>query len=219
MTAASAAAGDARTEILGRIRAALADRGARADVEVRWDYGQPVSTGDKDVVQRFVERVADYRAAVVRVGPEKVPGAIAEALRTAGAGTVIADAALRDRWAGGGGADWLLDDRCSAAELDRIDAVVTTATVGIANTGTLVLDHGPGQGRRAISLVPDAHICVVHSDQIVSDVPEAVARLVDSGRHTRPLTWISGPSATSDIELDRVEGVHGPRTLHVIVAG
>ncbi len=207
----------ARAEILRRVRTALADRGASGDVEVPWHYGEPVGTGGHDLIERFVERTADYRAVVVRVGPDEVGAAIAHALSATGARTVIADSVVRDRWSGATAADWRDDDGASATDLDGVDAVVTTATVGIANTGTLVLDHGPGQGRRAISLVPDVHICVVDSEQIVSDVPEAVARLLDSGSNTRPLTWISGPSATSDIELDRVEGVHGPRTLHVIV--
>ncbi len=207
----------ARAEILHRVRTALADRGGPRDVEMPWRYGEPVGTGGHDLIERFVERTADYRAVVVRVGPDEVGAAIVDALTTAGARTVIADPMVRDRWSGASAVDWCDDDGLSPTDLDSVDAVVTTATVGIANTGTLVLDHGPGQGRRAISLVPDVHICVVGSEQIVSDVPEAVARLMDSESHTRPLTWISGPSATSDIELDRVEGVHGPRTLHVIV--
>lgn len=208
---------NSREEILTRIRGALADRPVPA--EVPWVYGQPVSTGDEDVIGRFIERTADYRAVVERVAPDAVSATIAAALAHAGATSVVADATVRDRWADGIDVSWIADDNLAATRLDTIDAVVTTATVGIANTGTIVLDHGPGQGRRATSLVPDMHVCVVATDQIVSDVPEAVARLIESGSHTRPLTWISGPSATSDIELDRVEGVHGPRTLHVIVVG
>lgn len=208
----------AREEILGRVRAALADRPEAP--QPAWTYGARVATGGEDggdVVERFVERAADYRATVVRAAADAVGSAVADALSAVGARSVVGDAVVQSRWGGAGPAHWVPDDGLSAAQLDGVDAVVTTATVAIANTGTIVLDHGPGQGRRALTLIPDVHVCVVASDQVVTDVPEAVARLVQLGSHTRPLTWISGPSATSDIELDRVEGVHGPRTLYVIV--
>ena len=200
---------EAREQILGRIRSALHDRPEVP--EVPWEYGRGVGTGDLGLVERFIERVADYRAQVERV--DDVGAAIASALK--GFARVVAEDGVIESWPDS--AAWVRDEGLSAAELDAIDAVVTTASVGIANTGTIVLSHGPGQGRRALSLVPDVHVCVVRVDQIVDDVPGAVARLIESGLHTRPLTWISGPSATSDIELDRVEGVHGPRTLHVLV--
>ncbi|MFC8800661.1 lactate utilization protein C [Promicromonospora sp. NPDC057138] len=106
-----------------------------------------------------------------------------------------------------------VDNGLSPAELDRIEAVVTRASVGIAETGTVVLDHGPGQGRRAVTLLPDLHVCIVGEVQVVADAGDALARLDPE----RPQTWVSGPSATSDIELSRVEGVHGPRRLHVVL--
>ncbi len=109
------------------------------------------------------------------------------------------------------------DPELSHGELNLISAVVTTAAVGMADWGTIALDHGPGQGRRALSLLPDCHVCVVRADQVVSDVPEGIARLAPALRARRPVTWLSGGSATSDIELSRVEGVHGPRHLWVIL--
>ena len=147
--------------------------------------------------------------------PDEVAAAVAEALSRTGSRSVVVPGGLDPFWVAGLGEEVrvVTDDGLSAADLDAVDAVVTAARVGIATTGTIVLDHAEDQGRRALTLVPDQHVCVVRADQVVHDVPEAVA-LLDPAR---PLTWVSGPSATSDIELNRVEGVHGPRTLDVVV--
>jgi L-lactate dehydrogenase complex protein LldG len=204
----------ARDDILRRVRSAVGDVDRSTLPPIDHVYGRSVSTGSLDRVDRFCERVDDYRATVVRCAREDVGQSVRDAL-TDLSGPIVVDDVLvprlgaDGRWTTDGGAD----------TLDGVDAVVTTAAVGVANTGTIVLDHGEGQGRRAATLVPDRHVCIVDVDQIVGDVPEAVARLLENGSAQRPLTWISGPSATSDIELDRVEGVHGPRTLVVVVAG
>jgi L-lactate dehydrogenase complex protein LldG len=193
----------AREEILGRVRKALDG----ADVsEITVPRGYREARSYTDPVDLFCERVSDYRAVVTRCGPDELPDRISDAL----------DAAARVLTAPGLSHDvdgTTTDDGLSALDLDGFDAVVTEAAVGIAETGTIVLTHGPGQGRRAISLVPDLHVCIIREDQIVPGVPQAVAALDPD----RPQTWISGPSATSDIELDRVEGVHGPRNLHVLL--
>ena len=206
---------NARDEVLARVRRALGDaeRTPESPLPSRVRDDHP---SHADVLDLFAERVADYRATVVRCAADEVAGAVASALSGAGS-VVVPDGFPSDGLAAGepGGARRVQDTELTAAALDRVDAVVSTAAVGIAATGTIVLDHGPGQGRRALSLVPDLHVCVVRSAQVVADVPAAVAALDP----TRPQTWVSGPSATSDIELDRVEGVHGPRTLHVILVG
>jgi L-lactate dehydrogenase complex protein LldG len=195
----------AREEILARVRAALAnvDPSGPVPPAPRVPGADPA-----ELVNLFADRVADYRAVVERCSAVELPERLAAALPPGarvvvapGLGLVVPGA--------------VVDDGLTALELDQFDAVVTAARVGIAETGTIVLDHGPGQGRRVISLVPDHHVCLVRTDQVVADVPDAI-ELLDPAR---PLTWISGPSATSDIELDRVEGVHGPRVLHVIVVG
>lgn len=196
---------DPRSEILGRVRAALSGTAPDPAPVVA-----PAGARPADVVAHFAERVADYRATVVRCAPADVGAAVAGALST-GARVVLPPGLpeeLRSALA-----DPLVDDGLTADELDRVDAVVTACRLAIAETGTIVLDHQPDQGRRVLTLVPDRHVCVVRADQVVADVPEAVEALDP----TRALTWISGPSATSDIELDRVEGVHGPRQLHVVV--
>jgi L-lactate dehydrogenase complex protein LldG len=190
----------ARDEILANVRAALAGVSPADAVPIA-----PRVAARDDLVALFVERVEDYRAVVTRCAADELAAVVSSVLD--GASVVVPpglDLALPGA---------IVDDGHSPAALDLIDAVVTRARVGIAETGTIVLDHGPGQGRRAISLVPDLHVCIVEEGQVVADVPDAL-EVLDP---TRPLTWISGPSATSDIELDRVEGVHGPRTLHVIV--
>ena len=194
----------ARDEILARVRSALSDVDPRAELEV--PPAPRRSTSPADVVGLFAERVADYRALVERCAEADLAERVRAALPEGG--RVVVPSGLGIDIAGA-----VVDDGLTALELDAFAAVVTAARVGIAETGTIVLDHQPDQGRRAISLVPDHHVCVVRADQVVPDVPDAVA-LLDA---SRPMTWISGPSATSDIELDRVEGVHGPRVLHVIV--
>jgi L-lactate dehydrogenase complex protein LldG len=194
----------AREEILGRVRSALDGVEPAAGIPPAPRI-EPLPDHDA-LVAHFAERVADYRAVVERCAPADLASRVAAALPDSA--RVVVPAGLAVQVPGG-----VVDDGFSAAELDRFDAVVTQARAGIAETGTIVLDHGPGQGRRAISLVPDLHVCIVRADQVVPDVPDALP-LLDP---TRPLTWISGPSATSDIELERVEGVHGPRTLHVLL--
>lgn len=215
---------NARNTIMKRIRAGVADireDDPAVDVPITWQYGQ--HTDMPDVVERFVERTADYEATVVRCTRAELPDEIVRALAETGAGSVIVPRGLEASWTQAmQAADGLevVDDEParSAPELNEVDAVVTAAAVGIAETGTIVLDHQPDQGRRALTLVPDRHVCVVRTGQVVSDVPEATTRLAAAMREGRPTTWISGPSATSDIELSRVEGVHGPRTLWVIVS-
>ncbi len=193
----------ARDDVLARVRAATA-------TAVAPPVERPTTRSRPGDVTLFVERVADYRAVVERCTAEELAARLAEVV---GERRVVVPDGFDVPGLVLPGA--VADDGLAATALDELDGVVTTATVGIAETGTIVLDHGPGQGRRAVTLVPDLHVCVVRAEQVVADVQDAVARLDP----IRPHTWISGPSATSDIELDRVEGVHGPRQLHVLVVG
>jgi L-lactate dehydrogenase complex protein LldG len=203
----------AREEILGRVRAALAN-GGDPEVEIPRDYRRRSdSSSAQAVVDRFAERVSEYRATVTRAGSDELKATLAEACD----GRRIAiPADLPDEWRPDG-VELVTDDNMTARELNQVDGTLTGCAIAIAETGTLVLDAGEGQGRRALTLVPDFHLCVVPADRIVGLVPEAVGALEAAVREGRPLTFVSGPSATSDIELDRVEGVHGPRTLHVVI--
>jgi L-lactate dehydrogenase complex protein LldG len=201
----------AREQILARIRTALGPN--PAPVAVPRDYHR--SSHVDDVVALFVQRLRDYDATVLTVPPDGVAAAVAGQARgrvrvAPGFGWV----ATTTVGPSVGGLAVEIDDDGPPAALDAVDTAVTTCAAACATTGTIVLDGSPGQGRRALTLVPDRHVCVVHSGQIVGTVPELIARLDPR----RPLTFISGPSATSDIELKRVKGVHGPRQLVVIIA-
>jgi L-lactate dehydrogenase complex protein LldG len=212
MSAAEArGSGDAREAVLGLIRAALADRPPA--VAIPRDYERALPPGAR-IVDLFAERVSDYRATVHRTPAEGLAATIAAVLTARGAKRVVVPAGVPDAWLAVSGAESVADKPPLAfADLDTLDGVITGCAVAIAETGTIVLDGGPGQGRRALSLLPDLHVCVVMANEVVGSVPEALARLDPS----RPQTWISGPSATSDIELQRVEGVHGPRVLDVVI--
>jgi L-lactate dehydrogenase complex protein LldG len=203
--------GAARDAILERTRASLADR--PASPEVPRGYNRGTIEAGIDPVERFAERVASYRASVTRCAATEVGREIAAVLGAIPADRFVAPARLPEAWlapAPGAVGD---DPALTHEQLNGIPAVVTGCAVAIAETGTIVLDAGPGQGRRALTLLPDHHLCIVRADQVVPDVATALERLDPR----RPLTWISGPSATSDIELQRIEGVHGPRNLHVLI--
>lgn len=210
----------ARDEILARVRSATADVttpvGARGPVPV---IEEP-SPGAAATLELFAENVADYRATVLRVPPAEVGSAVAGALRDLGRATAVVPDGLDPAWRQALAEVVTVlpeSEATSSRQLDQVDAVVTASAIGIATTGTIILDHGPDQGRRELTLVPDTHVCVIRADQVVHDVHEAVVRLRGDAHRGRPLTWVSGPSATSDIELQRVEGVHGPRTLVVVL--
>jgi L-lactate dehydrogenase complex protein LldG len=206
----------AREEVLGRIRTALGE--TRAPVpDVARDYRQEHPATGQELLGLLVDRVEDYRATVLRCSPAEIGATVRAALDQAlsggwSAGDVVVAPGLDAGWRPAG-CD--VDDDRPAVELASRAASVTAVAVAIAETGTLVLDGSPACGRRALSLLPDCLVCVVTADQVVGGVPEGLARLDP----LRPLTMVSGPSATSDIELQRVEGVHGPRTLMVVLAG
>jgi L-lactate dehydrogenase complex protein LldG len=205
----------ARNEVLARVRSALGDDRGRA-VHVPREYRAGDDASHEQVVQRFAERVADYRASVRRAAAGELAGVLAEACREGGAARLGVPPGLPEEWLPAG-VELVPDGGLSPHDLDALDGALTGCALAIAETGTVVLDGGPYSGRRALTLVPDYHLCVVSEEQVVGLVPEAVARLEEAAREGRPLTFVSGPSATSDIELSRVEGVHGPRTLHVVI--
>ncbi len=216
----------ARDEVLARIRAALDRNGqpggnGRPGGHPGGDGGAPGyrTQGDltgEPLLDLLAGRLTDYRAVVRRTTEAELGATVGAALQQRGVRRMVLPSGLTLPGLPAG-VEAVTDDGLSPQDLDAVDGVITGAAVAIAETGTIVLDGSPDQGRRAISLVPDYHLCIVRAAQVVEQVPEGVARL--AARAHCPLTWISGPSATSDIELKRVEGVHGPRTLEVILVG
>ena len=216
----------ARDDVLGAVRSALGRRPGTpppvaAELSRTYRTTSEVAPGSTAAVELLEDRLVDYRATVLRCGPAELAATLAEQL--ADAGSVAVPPGLPGEWLDAvrtAGVTIAVDGPGSPLtpqELDVTGAVLTACRVAIADTGTIVLDAAPDQGRRVLTLVPDRHVCVVRTEQVVASVPEAVTLL--AAHPERPQTWISGPSATSDIELVRVEGVHGPRDLRVVLVG
>jgi L-lactate dehydrogenase complex protein LldG len=207
----------ARDDVLARIRGALGEPPTAPEVPRTYRTHGEHAAGAPELVLQLIDRLEDYRATVIRIGADdddSIGRAVADAVATRDIGQAVTPPGTPREWTAWL-ADVVVDDgSLDARSLDRIPAVVTGSVVTIAETGTIVLDGSDLCGRRAITLVPDTHVCVVRVTDVVQTVPEGLQRVDPQ----RPLTFISGPSATSDIELNRVEGVHGPRTLVVIVA-
>lgn len=206
----------AREEILMRIRRALDDVPSAErpdDVPVPREY---LDREPGDILDRFVERVTEYGSIVRVVTEAEIANAVADLARHFGVEAFAAPPDLPAAWVPGA-VESITDVELSSRELDRIGAALTGCALGIAETGTVVLDAGAAQGRRALTLVPDVHLCVIEDEQIVEGVPAAFRRLAPALRARRPMTFVSGPSATSDIELSRVEGVHGPRRFGLVL--
>jgi L-lactate dehydrogenase complex protein LldG len=201
----------ARDDVLARVRAALRDVPREEDALPPAYQPPPAAPGD--AVQRFVDRVSDYRATVREAG--EVAVAVERVCAEHDAWRLGIPPGLPREWRPDG-VELVADEALTARELDALAGALTGCALAIAETGTIVLDGGQRSGRRALTLVPDLHLCVVERAQVVATVPDAI-RALDGARG--PFTFVSGPSATSDIELDRVEGVHGPRRLEVLLAG
>ncbi|MFD6673204.1 lactate utilization protein C [Rhodococcus zopfii] len=205
----------ARETVLGRIRDALT-LAPPAPVTIPRDYRTGRTLPDDERYELFGDRLLDYKAHVHRCSADELPAVLARVLADRKVVRVGVPAGLDDSWLAAFDGEIVVDSAdVPAPELDALDGVVTASRVSCAETGTIILDGSADQGRRALTLVPDLHVCVVPLDTVEVGVPESLARLAPE----RPTTLISGPSATSDIELERVEGVHGPRTLEVVIVG
>jgi len=211
--------GSAREAVLGRIRAAKGGAASSEVAQAGWrgirrEYRRSARREQSEVIELLLDRLRDYDAQVTRVRAEDLQGVVAGMLKARGVGRMVVPAGLR-RDAMVDGIEFVEDAGFTAADLNGLDGVMTESALAIAETGTIVLQAGPGQGRRAISLVPDYHLCIVQETDVVETVPEAFERL--GATEELATTFISGPSATADIEMTRIKGVHGPRFLDVVV--
>lgn len=209
--------------MLGRIRSAMvrgAETGSRVEeahaawAGLRRGYQRSARRERGAVIELLVDRLVDYDAQVLHVGRGEVAATVARMLTARGVRRLVVPKGLRAEVLVPG-FEFVEDEGLSSAELNDVDGVITESTVAIAETGTIVLQNAPGQGRRAVSLVPDYHLCLVELANVVETVPEAMDRLAATS--ALATTFISGPSATADIEMTRIKGVHGPRFLDVIL--
>jgi L-lactate dehydrogenase complex protein LldG len=198
-------------QALERDRAVAGDH----DTDVSRAYVQSSHLSEAELVESFASRIVHYDGTVLHCRQADLPATIARALSARGKGRLLVPGGLDRAWLPQAGT-FVADDETPAEQLDRCEGVVTGCAVAIAGTGTIVLTHGPGEGRRALTLVPDYHLAIVFADQIVETLPEGLRRA--AATHSRLITMISGPSATSDIEMTRIKGVHGPRVLDVVIA-
>jgi L-lactate dehydrogenase complex protein LldG len=215
---------DARTDVLRSIRRAIGGHASDpATIAAEWeslprDYKRAAVLDHEDILEMLEDRLRDYDAHVVRVPASEVAAEIARRLTARGKHRIVVPPGLAAALATElpDGFDFVTDHGLTADELDTFAGVLTASTVAIAETGTIILQNVPGQGRRAPTLVPDYHLCVVRASDIVETVPEAMARLAQTP--ALATTFISGPSATADIEMTRIKGVHGPRFLDVVLS-
>jgi len=211
----------AKEKILARIGRAVADRGPRMPEDRAREYEALPrlyrQIGETELPARLAlleDRLHDYNAVVYRCTEPRIAETIAQALTSRGKPGLVIPTGLPANWLPAG-FEFIRDEGFSYHGLDRCEGVLTGCAAAIAFTGTIILRHGPGEPRRALTLIPDYHLCVVRAEQVVQTVPEGLRRVNEF--RTSPLTTISGPSATSDIEMTRVKGVHGPRTLDVVL--